>query len=70
VELLETFGGFQQRPARKQATHHDFTFPTEGPGRTIDWIMPDRNWRIQEYRVVHGMNHSDHLPVLSTLRRR
>ncbi|MGA0369174.1 MAG: endonuclease/exonuclease/phosphatase family protein [Kiritimatiellia bacterium] len=70
VELLESFGGFQRRPSRGQATHHDFTFPSVAPRRCIDWIMPDRNWRIQEYRVVHGMQESDHLPVLSTLRRR
>lgn len=70
VELLESFGGFQRRPARGRATHNDFTFPSEAPRRCIDWIMPDRNWRIQEYRVVHGMRESDHLPVLSTLRRR
>lgn len=70
VELLESFGGFQRRPLRGQATHHHFTFPSEAPRRTIDWIMPDRNWRIQEYRVIHGMRQSDHLPVLSTLRRR
>lgn len=70
VELLESFGEFQRRPIRGQATHHHFTFPSEAPRRTIDWIMPDRNWRIEEYRVVHGMRESDHLPVLSTIRRR
>ncbi|WFB36411.1 endonuclease/exonuclease/phosphatase family protein [Kiritimatiellota bacterium B12222] len=70
VELLESFGGFQRRPTRGHATHQHFTFPTEAPRRIIDWIMPDRNWRIQEYRVIHGMQESDHLPVLSTIRRR
>lgn len=70
IELLESFGVFQRRPVRGQATHHSFTFPTEGPRRTIDWIMPDHNWRILEYRVVHDIRESDHLPVMSTLRRR
>jgi endonuclease/exonuclease/phosphatase family metal-dependent hydrolase len=70
VELFERFGEFQRRPARGQATHHHFTFPTEGPRRTIDWVMPDRNWQILEYRVVHDIRESDHLPVMSTLRRR
>jgi endonuclease/exonuclease/phosphatase family metal-dependent hydrolase len=70
VELLESFGEFQRRPVRGQATHHHFTFPSVAPRRTIDWIMPDRNWRIQDYRVLHNMQESDHLPVLSTLRRR
>lgn len=70
VELLESFGGFQRRPVRGQATHLHFTFPSVAPRRTIDWIMPDRNWRIQEYRVLHHMQESDHLPVLGTLRRR
>ncbi len=70
IELLESFGEFQRRPIRGQGTHHDFTFPSEAPRRTIDWILPDRNWRIQEYRVVRGMQQSDHLPVLSTVRKR
>lgn len=70
IELLEGFGGFQRRPVRGQATHRDFTFPTEAPRRIIDWILPDRNFRIMEYRVLPGFRESDHLPVLATLRRR
>lgn len=70
IELLEGFGDFQRRPVRGQATHHSFTFPTQGPRRTIDWIMPDHNWQILDYRVVHDIRESDHLPVMSTLRRR
>lgn len=70
IELLEGFGGFQRSPARGQATHRDFTFPTAGPRRIIDWIMPDQNFRIVEYRVLDGIRESDHLPVLATVRRR
>lgn len=70
VELLESFGGFQRRPARGQATHLDFTFPTEAPRRIIDWILPDGNWRILEYQVRRDFQESDHLPVLATLKRR
>ncbi|MDF3131043.1 endonuclease/exonuclease/phosphatase family protein [Kiritimatiellaeota bacterium B1221] len=70
VELLESFGEFQRRPIRGQGSHHHFTFPSEAPRRKIDWILPDRNWRIQEYRILHGMKQSDHLPVLSTVRKR
>jgi len=70
VELLESFGGFQRRPARGQATHRDFTFPTEAPRRIIDWILPDGNFRILDYRVHRDVRESDHLPVSATLRRR
>jgi endonuclease/exonuclease/phosphatase family metal-dependent hydrolase len=70
IELLESFGELQRRPKRGQASHLDFTFPTEGPNRIIDWILPDRNWQILEYRVLRDINYSDHLPVVSTVRRR
>ena len=70
VELLESFGGFQRRPARGRATHRDFTFPTQAPRRIIDWILPDQNFRIMEYGVLRSFQESDHLPVAATLRRR
>jgi len=70
VELLESFGGFQRRPARGRATHRDFTFPTVAPRRVIDWILPDQNFRITEYVVLRNISESDHFPVLATLRRR
>jgi endonuclease/exonuclease/phosphatase family metal-dependent hydrolase len=70
IELLESFGGFQRRPARGRATYRDFTFPTVAPRRIIDWILPDQNFRITEYRVLSSIRESDHLPVLATLRRR
>jgi endonuclease/exonuclease/phosphatase family metal-dependent hydrolase len=70
VELLESFGGFQRRPARGRATHRDFTFPSEGPRKIIDWILPDPNFRITEYVVLRNIRESDHFPVLTTLRRR
>lgn len=70
IELLEGFGGFQRRPGRGQATHRDFTFPSAGPRRIIDWILPDQNFRIVEYRVLPSLQESDHLAVLATLRRR
>lgn len=70
IEMLESFGGFQRRPARGQATWHDFTFPTEAPRRIIDWILPDRNWTFLEYRVLREFTDSDHFPVMATLRLR
>jgi len=70
IELLESFGGFQRRPGRGQATHTDFTFPTVAPRRIIDWILADRNWRILEYKVLRDFQESDHLPVMATLKRR
>lgn len=70
IELLESFGGFQRRPARGQATWHDFTYPSEGPRRIIDWILPDRSWVVQQYRVVREVQESDHFPVMGTFRLR
>lgn len=70
IELLESFGTLQRRPQRGRASHLDFTFPTVAPRRIIDWILPDTNWRILEYRVLRDIRHSDHLPVLCTLKRR
>lgn len=70
IELLETLGTFQRRPARGQATWHDFTFPTEAPRRIIDWILPDRNWTFLQYELVRELRESDHLPVIATLRLR
>ena len=68
IEVLESFGGFQRRPARGQATWQDFTFPTEAPRRIIDWIMPDPNWTFMQYEVRRDFTESDHLPVMATLR--
>jgi endonuclease/exonuclease/phosphatase family metal-dependent hydrolase len=70
IELLESFGILQRRPKRGQASHLDFTFPTVAPRRIIDWILPDTNWHILEYRVLRDIRHSDHLPVLCTVKRR
>lgn len=69
IELLESFGILQRRPNRGRASHYDFTFPSVAPRRIIDWILPDTNWRILEYRVLREIRHSDHLPVLATLKR-
>lgn len=70
IEILESFGGFQRRPMRGQATPRDFTFPSEAPRRIIDWILPDRNWTFVQYEVLHGFTESDHFPVMATLRLR
>jgi len=70
IEMLESFGAFQRRPARGQATWHDFTFPTEAPRRIIDWILPDRHWTFLQYEVLRGFTDSDHFPVMATLRLR
>lgn len=70
IELLESFGGFQRRPARGQATWHDFTFPTGGPRRIIDWVLPDRSWSIQQHGVLRELGESDHFPVMGTFRLR
>ncbi len=70
LEILESFGGFQRRPPPGQTTPRDFTFPTLGPRRVIDWILADRNWAFTQYQVVHDLRESDHLAVLATLRRR
>ncbi len=70
IELLESFGGFQRRPVRGQTRPVDFTFPTQGPRRVIDWILPDRNWAFLQYEVLRDLKESDHLPVLATLRKR
>lgn len=68
IELLESFGGFQRRPARGQATWHDFTYPVSGPRRIIDWILPDRSWTVQQYDVLRDMQDSRHFPVMATFR--
>ncbi|MCC5849369.1 MAG: endonuclease/exonuclease/phosphatase family protein [Verrucomicrobia bacterium] len=68
IEVLESLGDFQRRPARGQATWQDFTYPTEAPRRIIDWIMPDPNWTFMQYEVRRDFTESDHLPVMSTLR--
>lgn len=70
IELLESFGILQRRPKRGQASHLDFTYPTAAPRRIVDWILPDTNWQILDYRVLRDLKHSDHLPVLTTLKRR
>jgi len=68
IELLESFGGFQRRPARGQATWHDFTAPTAGPRRIIDWVLPDRSWTVQQHQVLRELQESDHFPVMGTFR--
>lgn len=70
VELLESFGGFQRRPARGQATWHDFTFPVGGPRRIVDWILPDRSWVFQQHRVLRDVEESRHYPVMGTVKLR
>jgi endonuclease/exonuclease/phosphatase family metal-dependent hydrolase len=70
VELLESFGGFQRRPARGQATWHDFTHPSSGPRRIVDWIFPDRSWSVQQYQVLRDVKESDHFPLMGTFRLR
>jgi endonuclease/exonuclease/phosphatase family metal-dependent hydrolase len=70
VELLESFGGFQRRPARGQATWHDFTVPTTGPRRIADWILPDRSWVFQQHRVLREVEGSRHFPVMGTVKLR
>jgi endonuclease/exonuclease/phosphatase family metal-dependent hydrolase len=46
----------------------DFTFPSENPGRVIDWIFVSSPWKIQEQRVIQS-DLSDHLPVIAQLSR-
>lgn len=70
IELLESFGGFQRRPARGQATWHDFTYPTTGPRRIIDWILPDRGWSVQQYQILRDLQESEYYPVMGTFRLR
>lgn len=70
IELLESFGGFQRRPARGQATWHDFTAPTGGPRRIVDWVLPDRSWTVQHHQVLREIQESDHFPVMGTFRLR
>ncbi len=70
IELLESFGGFQRRPARGQATWHDFTHPVQGPRRIIDWALPDRSWTVQQHQVLRDIQESEHFPVMGTFRLR
>jgi endonuclease/exonuclease/phosphatase family metal-dependent hydrolase len=70
IEILESFGGFQRRPARGQATWHDFTAPVSGPRRIVDWILPDRSWMFQHHSVVRDLREAEHFPVMATLRLR
>lgn len=70
IEVLESFGGFQRRPARGQATFRDFTHPTEGPRRIIDWILADPHFTFQHYEARRDFTESNHLPVITTLRLR
>ena len=55
----------------------DNTFPTSAPNRTIDYILysPIENFAVRSYSVVKpvdqkvdGVDASDHLPVLATLK--
>lgn len=70
MEILANFGKFTYRPRKGKATPMHFTFPTQGPRTIIDWIVPDSGWAFVDHTVVRGMQESDHLPVISTIRRR
>ncbi|MEM7783545.1 MAG: endonuclease/exonuclease/phosphatase family protein [Planctomycetota bacterium] len=44
-----------------------FTFPSDNPNRTIDWVFVSHHFEMLEYQVLDSQL-SDHLPVLVRLR--
>lgn len=66
------------RPMRKISSyltlaakgHFEFTFPSDKPNKTIDYIMykPKENISVQNYSVINETKASDHRPVVSMLK--
>lgn len=50
-------------------TGFQFTFPSDNPNRTLDYILykPSENISVQNYRVIRAKA-SDHCPVVATLK--
>ncbi len=44
-----------------------FTFPSQDPTKTIDWIFVSSPWTLHEHAVITS-ELSDHLPVIATLK--
>ena len=70
IEMLESFGGFQRRPARGQVTPRHFTRPALAPRRCSSWILADRNWQFLRHEVLRDWSESDSLPIVATLKLR
>lgn len=70
LEVLDSFGNFSRRPIRGRASHETFTYPTTGPRRIIDWILPDHSWTFMQYKALQNIDYSDHVPVIASIRKR
>ena len=64
VEILAGTNLFSLVPP---PTELAFTFPSEQPRRSIDWIMVPSRWNVLTHRVVPSKL-SDHLMVTATVR--